>query len=48
MAKQRGERAPAPRLPIVPPGLDLVAFALLACGIALLYVPAYAELARTI
>ena len=48
MAKQRGERAPAPRLPIVPPGLDLVAFALLACGIALLYVPAYADLARTI
>jgi exosortase B len=40
--------APQTRLPLVPAGLDWPAFAMLALGFALLYVPTYAELARTI
>lgn len=36
------------RPPLLPQRLDLPAFALLAIGLALLYVPTYAELARTI
>ena len=47
-ADQRGGRAPASRLPIVPQGLDWLVFVLLIGGFALLYVPAYADLARTI
>jgi exosortase B len=37
-----------PRLPLVPTGFDWPAFVLLAIGFALLYIPTYAELARTI
>lgn len=40
--------APPQRLPLVPAGLDWPAFAMLALGFSLLYVPTYAELARTI
>lgn len=36
------------RLPLVPAGLDWPTFAMLAFGFALLYLPTYAELARTI
>jgi exosortase B len=38
----------AARPPLRPAGLDLPTFVLLAIGLALLYVPTYAELARTI
>jgi exosortase B len=38
----------APRLPLVPAGFDWPVFAMLAGGFALLYLPFYAELARTI
>ena len=37
-----------PRLPLLPQGFDWVVASLLAAGIALLYVPAYLELARTL
>lgn len=40
--------APAPRLPLFPAGFDWPVFAMLAAGFALLYLPFYAELARTI
>ena len=40
--------ASAPRLPLLPQGFDWVVFGLLVAGIALLYVPAYLDLARTI
>ena len=40
--------AHAPRLPLVPAVFDKPVLALLAAGFALLYVPAYIELARTI
>ncbi len=41
-------RSPQARLPLVPAGLDWPVFATLALGFALLYLPTYAELARTI
>lgn len=37
-----------PRLPLLPQGFDWVVASLLAAGVALLYVPAYLELARTL
>jgi len=39
---------PAPRLPLAPAGLDWPVFVMLAAGFALLYLPFYAEMARTI
>lgn len=44
----RSAPTPRPRLPLRPQGFDVVVFALLACGLGLLYIPAYADLARTI
>jgi len=40
--------APAPRLPLLPAGLDLWMLGLLAAGFALLYGPAYLELSKTV
>ncbi|MDP3086330.1 MAG: exosortase B [Rubrivivax sp.] len=40
--------APAPRLPLLPAGFDWPVFGMLLAGFALLYVPTWAELARTI
>ena len=48
MADQRPRPAPPPRLPVLPAGFDWLVFAALAAGLALLYGPAYADLARTI
>ena len=48
LASRSSTPAPAPRLPLVPAGFDWPVFAMLAAGFALLYVPFYAELARTI
>ncbi len=39
---------PAPRLPLLPAGLDLPAFVFVLVGFALLYVPTWLELSRTI
>lgn len=39
---------PKERVPILPPGVDLWVFGMLSLGFALLYVPAYLELSRTI
>jgi exosortase B len=47
-ATPTAKAAPQPRLPLVPAGFDWPAFAMLALGFALLYLPFYAELARTI
>ena len=48
MADQRPRPAPPARLPVLPAGFDWLVFAALAAGLALLYGPAYADLARTI
>lgn len=45
---QRPESAPVTRLALVPAGFDWPVFAMLAAGFALLYLPTYAELARTV
>jgi exosortase B len=47
-AREPTERAPAPYAPLLPAGLDLRVFAMLAAGFALLYVPFYVDLATTI
>lgn len=43
-----GDCAARPPLPVLPEGFDAVAFVLLASGFALMYGPAYAELATTV
>ena len=48
VADQRPRPAPPPRLPVLPAGFDWLVFAALAAGLALLYGPAYTDLARTI
>lgn len=40
--------APASHVPLLPPTFDKVAFAILAVGLALMYLPTYADLARTV
>lgn len=47
-AHEPTERAPPPRVRITPAGLDRPAFAMLAAGFALLYVPFYVDLANGI
>lgn len=48
-APPNGPKASAPkRQPILPSGLDLPTFLMIAAGMALLYVPNFAELSRTI
>jgi exosortase B len=47
-ADQRRASARPPRAPLIPAGFDWVVFASLAVGLALLYGPAYIDLARTI
>jgi exosortase B len=42
------EKPATQRLPLAPAGLDWTAFAMLACGFAVLYVPLYVDLGRTI
>jgi exosortase B len=48
MAGKPVEQPMAPRQPLLPQGFDWVVFGLLLLGLALLYVPAYADLARTV
>ena len=48
IAQPPGSPAPSARPPLVPVGVDLVTALILLAGFALLYLPTYAELARTI